>query len=52
MDDKIDIKDILNQIYDLKTEIRCSDLDEDEQECRIDILDEIEDCCYTYLDLE
>lgn len=50
MDDKIQIHDILRMIYDIKVDVRCSDYEEDIQEAKVDILDEMEDLCYAYLD--
>ena len=52
MDDKIQIRDILNMIYNIKIDIRCAGLDEDIEEAKIDILDEMEDLCDSYLDIE
>ena len=50
MDDKIQIRDILQAIYNIKVDVRCAGLDEDIEEAKIDILDEMEDLCYNYLD--
>lgn len=50
MDDKIQIRDILRMIYDIKVDVRCSDYEEDIQEAKVDILDEMKDLCYAYLD--
>ena len=50
-DDEVTIRDILNMVYNLKVDVRCGDYDEDIEERKIDILDEIEDCCYAYLDI-
>lgn len=50
MDDKIQIHDILRMVYDIKVDVRCAGLDEDIEEAKIDILDEMEDLCYNYLD--
>jgi len=50
-DDKITIQDIREKIWSLKMDVVQGDYDEDEQESRIDILDELDDLCSAYLDL-
>ena len=50
MDDKIQIRDILHTIYDIKVDVISGDYEDEIREEKIDILDEIEQLCYNYLD--
>lgn len=50
-DDKIKIQEIREMIWNLKMDVVQGNYDEDEQETRTDILDELDDLCSEYLDL-